>query len=488
MDSRLAGALVFAASGAVLVLEILAGRLLAPYVGVSLETFTGVVGVVLAGIALGTWLGGRLADRRDPRVLLPGALCLGGATAIAAVPIIRALGPAADGGNPPSILILATAAFFLPSALLSAVGPLVVKLQLRTVAETGRIVGRLSALGTAGALVGVFGTGFILVAQFPTTPVVIVLGAVLLLAGTVLAVRFRRGHGSGDAVVAGVIIATIATGTSVLAGTPCDVETAYFCADVQVDPQRPSGRVLLLDDLRHSYVDLDDPIHLELTYTQMLGDVVDAMAPTGEPLAAVHLGGGGFTMPRYLEATRPGSDSAVLELDPGVVSLAEDDLGLVLGSRLRVRTGDARRLLEDRPAGSADLVIGDAFGGRAVPWHLATREFLADIARVLRDDGVFAQNLIDRPPLAFLKTETATIRDVFRHVAVLAPPARFEGTEGGNAIIVASDAPLPLEAIKAGNTARGDSDVLLTGADLDAFVGDAMALTDDHAPVDQLLS
>lgn len=490
MDSRLAGALVFVASGSVLVLEILAGRLLAPYVGVSLETFTGIIGVVLAGISLGTWLGGRLADRIDPRALLPIALVLGGAAAIAAIPIIRAFGPAVDGASAPTIVFLATVAFFLPSALLSAVTPLVVKLQLHTVDHTGRVVGRLSALGTAGSLVGVFSTGFILVAEFPTTPVVIVLGGLLVLAGVGMwwFVRRRVPSQLARAVGAGVVIAVLAAGTSALAGTPCDVETAYFCADVRRDPERESGRVLVLDDLRHSYVDLDDPTYLEFTYTQLLGDVVDSVAPDGEPLDVLHLGGGGFTMPRYLEATRPGSDSLVLELDPGIVELAEDELGLQLGPRLRVRTGDARGDVTDLPDASADLIIGDAFGGRAVPWHLATEEFLTDVARVLRDHGVFAQNVIDQQPLGFLRAETATLQEVFDHVAVLAPRSRFDGTAGGNSVIVASDAPLPLDELRANIAERGDDDLVVTGAPLDEFVADAEVLTDEYAPVDQLLS
>ena len=105
-------------------------------------------------------------------MLLPGALALGGGAAIAAVPIIRALGPSARPPDPATIVALAAAGFFLPSALLSAVTPLVVKVQLGTLDETGRVVGRLSALGTAGSLVGVFATGFVLVAEFATTPVV----------------------------------------------------------------------------------------------------------------------------------------------------------------------------------------------------------------------------------------------------------------------------------------------------------------------------
>ena len=179
----------------------------------------------------------------------------------------------------------------------------------------------------------------------------------------------------------------MSSGVAVAAGRPCDVETAYYCADVRTDPARPTGRTLVLDDLRHAYVDLADPTHLEFMYVQILGDVVDAIAPAGEPIDAVHLGGGGFTIPRYLAATRPGSTSVVLELDPGIVDVAEDELGLVLDEDLRVVTGDARVALADVATDSADLVVGDAFGGRAVPWHLTTTEFASDIQRVLRDGG-----------------------------------------------------------------------------------------------------
>ena len=489
MSNRLAGALVFFASGSVLVLEILAGRLLAPYVGVSIETFTGIIGVVLAGIAIGAWLGGGLADRFDPRLLLPGALTIGGGLVIASVPLVRLFGPSSPDASPGTIVVLATVAFFAPSAVLTAVTPIVVKLQLRGLDQTGRVVGWLSAMGTAGALVGVFTTGFVLVAAFPTTPVVIVLGALAhRQRGRALVPppppdapeRDRRRRDASPC---------CRRGCSVLADGPCEVESAYFCARVDEDPDRTSGRVLRLDTLRHSYVDLADPTHLEFMYTQVLGDVVDSLAPPADAIDAVHVGGGGFTIPRYVAATRPGSGNLVLELDPAVVDLAEDELGLQTGEDLRVVTGDARIGVADLPADAADLIVGDAFGGRAVPWHLTTREFVTDLARVLRDGGLLAQNIIDLPPLAFLRAELATMRDVFEHVAVIAPARRLAGEEGGNFIVLASDHPLPLDAIEAANAARGDDDrVLGDTAAVDEFIGGADVLTDEHAPVDQLIS
>ena len=487
MSSRLASLTVFVASGAVLVLEILAGRLLAPYIGVTLQTFTGIIGVVLAGIASGTFIGGWLADRRDPRTMLPVALAVGGILAVSTVPLIRLFGPGLDGGVA-SIVFLAGVSFLLPSAVLSAVSPMVVKACLDSVEHTGQVVGRLSAMGTAGSLVAVFITGFVFVAAFPTTPVIIGLGIALVLLGGVL--WFTLGRPTSTDTAIGCVLALVAAGgLAMSAGSPCDVESTYFCAVVQVDPDRPSGRVLVLDDLRNSYVDLDDPTHLEFSYAQIMGDVIESIAPGTGAIDAAHIGGGGFTMPRYLDATRPGSSNIVFELDPTIVELAEDRLGLVLTERLVARTGDARVNLRSLPEASQDLVIGDAFGGEAVPWHLTTVEFVAQIRAALRPGGVYALNLIDFGDQGFARAEAATLRAVFEHVAVIAPIARIEGSAGGNFVLVASDEPLPVEAIQTRNTARGDDDTVLADPSLlDTFVGGADVLTDQRAPVDQLIT
>src|SRR3954453_20623873 len=101
----LAGALVFVCSAAVLMLEILAGRILAPYVGISLETYTAIIGTVLAGIAVGAWVGGRAADRIDPHRLLGPVIAVGGVLAFLTVPIIRGLGSQSSGGAGASALV-----------------------------------------------------------------------------------------------------------------------------------------------------------------------------------------------------------------------------------------------------------------------------------------------------------------------------------------------------------------------------------------------
>jgi spermidine synthase len=494
LPNGLAAALVFLSSGAVLVLETAALRLVGPYVGVTLQVTSSVIGIALAAIAYGAWLGGFMADKRDPRRLLAPALVLAGIATALTLPIVRYSGEALRGGAIFAILLVAALAVFVPALLLSAITPLVVKLQLGDLRNTGQVVGRLSSIGTLGAVTATLTTGFILVAALPTTAIFLGVAGLLGIVGIALGVYLRRHDRTAQpgAVRTKAVLAVVGlagAGLSAVAPTPCDVETAYHCAAVEPDPARDSGRVLLLNSARHSYVDLDDPEYLEFAYIKWIAAVADVMAPAGQPLDALHLGGGGFTMPRYLEATRPGTDNEVYEIDGELVRLDERELGLALSPTLRASVGDARMLIGKRPSASADLVVGDAFGHLVVPWHLATREMAADIRRVTRPAGIYVQNVIDYPPLRFIRAEVATVAAEFPHVALVAPESSLAGETGSNFLIVASQSPLPLQRIRASLASDdgGRPVALLDGPELDDFVGDARILTDEFAPVDQLL-
>ena len=488
MPPIVAGLIVFGASAAVLTLEILAVRLLAPYLGITIEVTTGVIGTVLAGIALGTWLGGRLADAVDPRRLIGPILIVGGVLALAVIPMVSLAADAGLGTGPQAILVYAVTAFFLPAAVLSAASPTVVKLQLHDLGETGSVVGRYSAIGTGGAIVGSFATGFVLVSAIPTRPIVIGVGVVLIAAGIVAAATLGRSRPSGLTGLA-LVIAACAVLLAIVAPNPCQRESAYFCISVETVSADGSERLLRMDTLRHAYVDLDDPTVLEFGYTQLLGDVVAAIEPAPAPIAALHIGGGGFTLPRYIEATRPGSRNRVLELDPLVLQVAREELGLVTSEDLTVVIGDGRLSLADEPSGSYDLVIGDAFAGPAVPWHLTTTEFVSEVQRVLRPGGIYAANIIDYPPLELARAQLATFAEVFEHVGVFGPASRVDGTSGGNVILLASDEPLPEGVLARSNRAHGGSATLAADrSEIASFIGDAPVLRDDFAPTDQLLT
>ncbi len=469
-----------------LVLEIVALRLVGPYVGVTLQVSSSVIGVSLAAIAYGTWVGGRLADSYDPRVLLAPALLLGAIGTAVTLPLVRYGGEILRGGAAGAVLLLAALAVFLPAFLLSTINPMVVKLQLADLDRTGTVVGRLSSIGTLGAITATLVTGFILVAALPTSWIILTLAGLLAAGGAVLAWWLRRPAPGNPRVRAALIsVGLVGAGLGAVGPNPCDVETAYHCARIQVDPAVPSGRTLILNSARHSYVDLRDPQHLEFAYVQWIAAVTDALKPAEVPIDALHLGGGGFTLPGYLRATRPGSRQRVLELDGGLVKLDERALGLRLGPDLQVRVGDARVGLAAEPTAGFDLVVGDAFGYLVVPWHLATKEMATDISRVLRPDGIYAQNVIDYPPDRFIRAELATVASVFPYVSLIAQPDALAGDVGANFVIVASKSPLPLDRIRSRLARLAAPVVLQPDA---SFARGARVLTDDYAPVDQLIS
>jgi spermidine synthase len=361
----------------------------------------------------------------------------------------------------------------------------VVKLQLGDLRRTGSVVGRLSGIGTLGAILATFATGFVLVAALPSSVIVVGLGLLALVIGVALALspgsRWRPP-------ISLLLLGVFGAGLGVAVPSPCQSETAYHCVRVVTDPARPAGRFLVLDTLLHSYVDLSDPTYLDFPYVQAIASVADVVKPAGRPLSVLHLGGGGLTLPRYLAATRPGTRSRVLEIDPGVIAFDRANLGLGDVPGLTIDVGDARVNLASEPPAGRDLVIGDAFGGLAVPWHLTTREMVAHIHRVLRPDGVYAVNVIDFPPNRFVRAEVATIASVFPNVAIVADPAALNGSGGGNFVVVASEAPLPLDALRARLAQRQSTLGLASGDAVTRFNGDAMILRDDYAPVDQLLT
>jgi spermidine synthase len=480
LHPAVAAALVFVAAGAVLMLEILAVRLLAPYVGLTLETTTSIIGAALAGIALGAAVGGRIADRTDTRRLVVGLLIGGGALALLIVPLVHWLGPGARGDGDLAALGITLIALVPAAAVLSAVSPAVAHLQLHDLRASGTVVGSLSGWATAGALLGTFGTGFILVPLLPVSTSVLIIGGVLVLIGIALGASARL---VPVAALAGGAILLIALGAwSGTIDSPCEAETKYHCVTLEADPNREDGYALLLDDLHHSYVDLDDPTYLDFAYTQWIAQGIDATNPGRKPLDVVFVGGGGFTLPRWLLKTRPGSQARVLEVDEELVEFDEEHLGLRPQPGLRIETGDARIGMLDVPDESADVVVGDAFGNLAVPWHLATVEWAEEVKRVLRPGGLYALNVIDLGPLELQRAEAATLLDVFDHVRMVTFGTDLDPF-GGNGVLLASDRPIPTRALL-----DTEESTTFTEARLKGFTGDAEILRDDFAPADQLLT
>jgi spermidine synthase len=253
-------------------------------------------------------------------------------------------------------------------------------------------------------------------------------------------------------------------------------------AELVPDPDRPGGWTLRVDGTPQSHVDLTDPTALAFEYMRRLASVVDLAGSPPEALRVLHLGGGAFTLPRYVAATRAGSRQRVVELDAPLTAFVRKHLPLPRGEDLRIRSGDGRSAVESEPDARYDLIVTDVFGDARVPGRFGTTEFAAQVARVLRPGGWYAVNLADGPPLAYARGQVATLRAVFADVCLITDPGVLRGRRFGNVVLVAArEGGLP--AADLATTAARDlfPARLLHGTDLDRFVGGARPMTDATA-------
>ncbi|MER0245161.1 fused MFS/spermidine synthase [Streptomyces sp. HSW2009] len=261
---------------------------------------------------------------------------------------------------------------------------------------------------------------------------------------------------------------------------PVNRAVDFGAAKLLPDVDRPGGWLLTVDGAPQSYVDLDDPLHLEFEYTRRLGHVLDTAEPAG-PLDVLHLGGGALTLPRYLAAVRPGSRQCVVDADRGLLGLVAEALPLAPGTGIDVRAADARATLDGAPDASADVIVADVFSGSRVPAHLTSVEYARQAARVLRPAGRYAANLADGAPFAFLRSQTATLATAFAHLCLIAEPGVLRGRRFGNAVLLASQRPLSTDALARRIAADPFPARLVEGAALHDWVAGAEPVGDAGA-------
>jgi hypothetical protein len=249
--------------------------------------------------------------------------------------------------------------------------------------------------------------------------------------------------------------------------------------EVLADADRPGGLMLLLDRVRQSYVDIDDPRYLEFEYIRWMSHAIDNARPG--PLAATHLGGGAGTLVRYISATRPGSTHIVCEPDEEVTALVRAKIPYPRGVRPRIRPVDARTGLRALNDDSADLVVLDAFAGGRVPADLTTGECLADIARVLRADGQLLINIGDGGPLAYTRRVVAGVLVNLPNAMLVTDKGVLHGRRYGNIVVMASASQLATDAINRGLTGEMFPCASLSGPELVDWPGGARPFTDSDS-------
>jgi spermidine synthase len=212
-------------------------------------------------------------------------------------------------------------------------------------------------------------------------------------------------------------------------------------ASIEPDPYQDGAFILEVDGTPQSHVFIDDPGELFFEYIRRIGHVLDQVAEPGQPITAVHLGGGALTLPRYIEATRPGSRQQVIELEQDLIDFVREHLPLQRNANIRIRYGDAREVMGKLPTGlhgNVDVVIVDVFSGARTPAHVTSVEFYTEAAKLLSPQGVLIVNVADGPGLAFARGQAATLQAVLPNVIALAETQVLKGRRFGNVVLVGS--------------------------------------------------
>jgi len=485
---------VFVASFCTMVIELVAGRIMAPYVGVSLYTWTSIIGVVLAGISIGAYLGGMIADRYPTPRTLGWLLFLSGLAALSIAPLTEAVARwPLQTSLMFRILTVTTIIFFAPSCLLGMISPVVVRLSLDRLDRSGNVVGKIYAFSTLGSILGTFATGFFLISYMGTRNILLLMAVILILSSPFFGGAFLRRRVFFVLFPALFVFLWSIHGQAFKKQRDNNsyfyTETDYYTIELkQLEKEGRTLEAVILDNLIHSYVDLEDPFHLQYGYERVYAELVAWKAKKNPNFRALIIGGGGYTFPRYLEVKYPQATIEVIEIDPRLTEIAHDYLGLPADTRIRSYNDDARWFLMNFPEkGVYDFIFGDAFNDLSIPYHLTTKEFNALIKSLLKPDGLFIANTIDHFERGlFLPAYVRTLQEVFgRDKVCLIADSDF-ARMGINTIIAAAS-PARQEWAGVRNSSAGRCFVL-GPTELNQKMAPRLnvVLTDDYAPVDNL--
>jgi spermidine synthase len=506
-------ATVFFSSACIMTLELVAGRLIARHLGSSLYTWTSVIGIVLLGITIGNYLGGRLADRFNARKALAILLGISSIACVVTVVLNNTVGEWIwlwKLNWPTHVFTHVFLAFMLPSTLLGTISPVVAKMALDKGLPTGRTVGDIYAWGAAGSIVGTFLTGFFLIAAMGTVAIIWTVAAALLLMAIIYWARFWVLY----------IWAAIFIALMTMAMAPIDWakqtssnlalrektnpniiyedESQYSYIAIKRTSETVDQRAFMLDKLTHSQIIMNNILDLQYFYERIYAAATHLLSRGKDKLSVFAIGGGGYVIPRYIEKVWPGSRIDVAEIDPRVTEAAIQAFGLEKNIPINIFTMDARKyvdqLLEKKRTGGQipryDFIYEDAFNDYSIPYQLTTREFNDKIAQILTDDGVYMVNAIDTSDSGlFLGTIIKTLKQTFSHIYVIADN-ESRSLPRGTFVIIAAMHQINIENITQEKLVANSTLWFFNESEIETYIQKArgIVLTDDYTPVENMLA
>ena len=548
-------AIVFFSSACIMVIELVAGRLIARHLGSSLYTWTSIIGVVLAGMSIGNYIGGRMADKRIPSQLLGWlfmAASMGCLSTLMINNIFARNAPLDDLSFPVRVFCSVLIIFILPALVLGTISPAAAKMALDRSDKVGATIGSVYAWGAVGSIVGTLSTGFWLIALLGTRGVVMAITLALAVVGLALGPR-RLAHAAWVGLLVTVLIlsqTSLDMGKSLAfeLGTkegwkhcpetkkgekkqecgwyeylksplacifgqggekkqgcvwyeyPFAQEGKYQLVKVYDKTSETTGRelkVLSLDYLIHGYIDPSDPTHLEYGYERIYADLTHRLAGDKKQISAMFLGGGSYTLPRWLQGEYPKAKIDVAEIDPLVLEANHAALGLPRNTPINTILMDARIAVDKLPADKKyDLIYSDAFSDLSIPFHLTTLEFFQKLAKHMTPRGAVLQNIIDKwndgkkgqRGGEMLAAHYNTLKQIFRHVYVLTTHRDGVGAGRETFVVVGTNHPMKISDWIEGHSTELTGSVIKEQlmASLVKTTGPRV-LTDNDAPVENLL-
>jgi len=495
----------FISNFCMMAIEIIAGRILAPYIGVSHYTWTTVIGIVLIGISIGGYLGGKLSDSIPYPNTLGWVLLLGGISVLSIPPMVNICAPYTINNLPyiPRIVLITTIIFFVPSMVLGMITPIVLKLSIINLDNVGNIAGKIYAIGTVGAILGTFVAGFFLIPLLGTRLIFILVGLILIIAsflfGSLLMPRHPKHPTISSIVIIMILVGSLYAAfplnpikSEVFSNSIYYKESNYYTIRV-VKPQNQNSAsnylLLYLDLLLHSYVNINDPLDLRYEYIKMYGEIIDYLAMNKPVFSSLNIGGGGYVFPKYMEAVYPGSSFDVVEIDPEVTNVDYEYLGLSRSTKIKSYNLDGRWYLMNCRK-KYDFIFMDAINDISIPYNLVTMEFNELIKQNLDDDGFFITYIIDRFPGGdFIYPYYLTLCRVFGDGNV----SMFVPINNGDIVYVASRKKLDINKLTAflANKYKGKHFTTYVSPE---FINRklnkkyAFALSDDYVPVEHIRS
>ncbi len=505
-------ATVFVSSFCIMVLELVAGRILARYLGSSLYTWTSVIGVVLAGITLGNYLGGRLADGFSPQKTLAVLFAISSAACVVTIVLNNFAGQWTwlwQFSWPIRTFLHVFLVFMLPSTILGTISPVAAKMGLERGLPTGRTVGDIYAWSAAGSIAGTFAAGYYLIAAMGTIAIIWTVGGVMIL------MALLYGAGLWISRLCGVLFLCALTmgimpwqwtqkagGELWLRKPPkpdviYEDETQYCHILVETRGGVPERRVFIQDKLIHSSILVGDLNSLEYSYERIMAAVTNRCSKNKGKLSFLIMGGGGYVLPRYIEKFWPGSIIDVVEIDPKVTYAAFKAFALEPTTTINTITLDARNyvdeFLEKKRLGletkKYNFVYEDALDHYAIPYQLTTHEFNQKLIQLLSDDGIYMVELIDTFDSGlFLGACISTLKQTFPFVSVITDQDVPTSDRNTYVLIAAKQQP-NLENVCAGYETNKKA-WYLTDAEMAGIQkkSGGLILTDDYAPVENLLA